>query len=58
MKILYYERTFIDDFRCIDEVKQIKAIRVFRHGNLLYAYLNQFKVAIIELDRIVLITCD
>lgn len=58
MKILYYERTFIDDYRCIDEVKQINAVKVFRSGNLLYAYLDNFNTKVIELSRIVAITCD
>ena len=58
MKILYYERTFIGDYRCVDVVKQINAIKVFRHEGLLYAYIDNFNVKVIELDRIVQITCD
>lgn len=58
MKIVYYERTFIDRYTCIDEEKQINAIRVFRSGDLLYAYLDNFNIRVIELSRIVSITCD
>lgn len=58
MKILYYERTFIDDYRCIDEVKQINVVKVFRSGDLLYVYLDNFNTKVIELSRIIQITCD
>ena len=58
MKILYYERIFFDDQTCTDVVKQIHAIKIFRQNGLLYAYLDQFNVAVIELARIIQITCD
>ena len=58
MKILYYERTFIDDYRCIDEVKQIKAVKVYRSGDLFYADLGNFNTKVIELSRIIQITSD
>ena len=58
MKILYYERTFIDDYRCIDEVKQINAIKIFRDNGLLYAYIDNFNTKVIELSRIIQISCD
>ena len=53
MKVTYRQRTFIDDYRCIDSERTINAVNAFRSGSILYCYIDRFNVLAISLDDII-----
>lgn len=52
MKITYKELFEIGDFKAIEKVYTINAIKYFKSGNLLYVYRDRFNVETISINDV------
>lgn len=56
MKITYRIRRMIDNFTCIDTVKTLHAVSMWKCGGLIYFKVNQFQTVSIADEDIIEIT--
>ncbi|MBR5316028.1 MAG: hypothetical protein IKU44_04475 [Firmicutes bacterium] len=52
MLVTYRERTMIDRFTCIDRLRQVRLLKSWEVGGLLYGYKDRFNVVSIEKEMI------
>lgn len=53
MLIAYRDRVYINQFRCIDHIRTIRAIKYFRQGELLYCYRDRYNIITIAINDII-----
>ena len=53
MKVTYIERGVPFDYKRIDRKRTVTLLKSWKSGGLLYGYVDQFNIAVIEIDSII-----
>lgn len=54
LKVIYKERTFLDQFRCIDKILEKRVIKkAFMQGDLVYFQIDRFNYLVLANDDII-----
>lgn len=53
MKVVYRERVFIDNYKCIDYTRTIKFLKAWKNNNILYGYIDSFNIKAISIEDII-----
>lgn len=53
MKIVYRERVFIDNYKCIDHTRTIIFLKARKANNLIYGYIDRFNIKAISIEDII-----
>lgn len=53
MKVVYMERVFIDNYKCIDHTRTIKFLKAWKNNNILYGYIDRFNIKAISIENII-----